>query len=245
MSNQIEGKNAVIEALLAGQEIVRIAISSRLGKKSGIYEVVELAKRRGVPIQRLDFNEMDRISQTKNDQGIIAFLGATNFGELDDVIELAETKKEPLFLVILDGVEDPHNMGAIIRSAEGAGAHGVVITKRRASPVNATVAKTSAGAVAHVKIVRVANINNLIRELKKDNIWVVGLDGGATQYFTKADFKVPLALVVGGEGEGLSRLTRESCDYLVKIPMRGKINSLNASVAAALAMYEVVRQRGK
>jgi len=243
MADQIEGKNAVIEALVAEKEISRIVISSRLGKKSGIYEVVELAKRRGIPVHRLDYNELDRISQTKNSQGIIAFLSESSFATIEEVHALAKKKGEPLFIVILDGVEDPHNLGAIIRSAEGAGAHGIVLTKRRAAPVNATVAKVSAGAISHVKLIQVANINNFIRELKKDQIWVVGLDGEAPQYIYKANFREPVALIVGGEGEGLSRLVKENCDYLVKIPMRGKINSLNASVAAALALYEVVRQR--
>jgi 23S rRNA (guanosine2251-2'-O)-methyltransferase len=245
MADQIEGKNAVIEALVAGKEISRIVISNRLGKKSGIYEMVELAKHRGVPIQRMDYAELEHISKTNNSQGIIAFLADSIYCDLEQVYEFAAKKNEPLFLIILDGVEDPHNLGAIIRSAEGAGAHGVVIPKRRAASVNATVAKTSAGAISHVNIVRIANINNFIRELKKDKVWIVGLDEDAAQYMYKANLREPLALIVGGEGQGLSRLVKESCDFLVKFPMRGKVNSLNASVAAALAMYEVVRQRGK
>ena len=240
MPEFIMGRNPVIEALKAGRQVNKVFIAKGL---HGIQDIIDQVKRKGILYEFLDRKELDRICRTGKHQGLIAALAPTTYVEVEDMIAAANAKNEKLFIILLDGLEDPHNLGAILRSADAVGVHGVVIPKRRAVPLTETVAKTSAGAVEYVPVARVGNLNDVIRKLKDSRVWVVGLDEQAEMEFTKADFKLPLALVIGGEGKGLSRLVKENCDFLVKIPMKGKITSLNASVSVAVVMYEVVRQR--
>lgn len=183
------------------------------------------------------------MSSIRNHQGVIALVPPFEYVEVDDILEEARKRKEEPFILILDGIEDPHNLGSIIRTAETAGVHGIIIPKRRAAGVNSTVAKTSAGAVEYMKIARVNNINDTIRELKDKGIWICGTDMQTDTVYYNQDYKMPIAIVIGNEGKGMSRLTKENCDFLVKIPMKGKISSLNASVSAGIIMYEVVKSR--
>ena len=183
------------------------------------------------------------MSETGNHQGIIAVVPPFEYVEVEDILEYAKEKKEDAFILILDGIEDVHNLGSIIRTAETAGVHGIIIPKRRAASVNATAIKTSAGAVEYMKIARVNNINETIKNLKNEGIWICGTDMETKTKYYNQDYNMPLAIVIGSEGSGMSRLTKENCDFIVKIPMKGKINSLNASVSAGIVMYEVVRNR--
>jgi len=242
-NDRIEGRQPILEALKAGRPINRILIQKTSERHGQIAEIIHLAKQRRVIIDFVEKEIIERNSGTHHSQGIVASVSPKEYTDIDEIVERVKARGEKLFLLLLDGIEDPQNLGAIIRSADGAGVHAVVIPKRRAASVTSTVAKTSAGAVEHIPICRVNNLNDLIRNLKDDRVWVVGLDEKGEQEYTKADFTLPTALVIGGEGGGLSRLVKENCDYLVKIPMLGKISSLNASVSAALVMYEVVRQR--
>ena len=239
----IEGRHPVLESLKAKRPLNKIFLAKGLGQHSVIAQILHLSKSQGVAVEYVDRAALDRVSLTRTHQGVIAFAAAHKYVEVEDILAKAHAQGEPPFILLLDGIEDPHNLGAIIRTADAAGVHGVVIMKHRAVGLTAVVAKTSAGAVEHVPVARVTNLNDCIRKLKEQRIWVVGLDEGGEIDLNKADFKLPLALVIGGEGKGLSRLVRENCDFLVKIEMQGKINSLNASVAAAVVMYEVVRQR--
>lgn len=236
------GRQPVLEALKAKKPINRILLSKAAG---GLTEIIDLAKQARVIFEFVDKKALDRISQSSKNQGVVAFASAHEYVEVEDILAAAQARDQLPFIVLLDQIEDPHNLGAIIRSAEAAGAHGVVTLKRRAVGLTETVAKTSAGALMHLPVARVNNLNDVILKLKEQRIWVFGLDEEGEAVFDKADFKLPLALVVGGEGQGLSRLVRERCDFLVKIPMHGKVNSLNASVAAAIVMFEVARQRQK
>lgn len=242
MSEMLIGRQAVLEALKAKKPVNKILFSREAG---GLSEIIKLAKRASVAFEFVDRKALDRVSLSRKHQGVVAFTAAHEYVELEDILAAAQAKNELPFIILLDQIEDPHNLGAIIRSAEGAGAHGVVTLKRRAVGLTETVAKTSAGALMHLPVARVNNLNEVIRKLKEQRIWVFGLDEQGEMDFDKADYKIPLALVVGGEGKGLSRLVREGCDFLVKIPLYGRINSLNASVAAAIVMFEVARQRGK
>ena len=179
----------------------------------------------------------------ENHQGVVAIVPPFNYCEIEDILDLAKEREEDPFIIILDGIEDPHNLGSIIRTAETAGVHGVVIPKRRSVSVNSTVAKTSAGATAYVKVARVNNINDTIRKLKDEGLWIIGTDGEAKTEYYNQDLKGPIAIVIGSEGFGMSKLVRENADILIKIPMLGQINSLNASVSAGIVMYEAVKQR--
>ena len=242
--NQIEGRNAVIELLESGNDINKILVQT--GEKHGsIMKILAKAKANGIIVQEVQKKKLDEISQSHNHQGVIAIVPPFEYAEIDDILNEAKNRNEDPFLLILDGIEDPHNLGSIIRTAETAGVHGIIIPKRRAASVNATVAKTSAGAVEYMKIARVNNINETINELKEKNIWICGTDMDAKITHYDQDFKMPVAIVIGNEGKGMSRLTKENCDFLVKIPMKGKINSLNASVSAGIIMYEVVKSRMK
>ena len=185
------------------------------------------------------------MSQTDNNQGVIAIVPPFDYCDVEDILQDAKNKNEDPFVVILDGIEDPHNLGSIIRTAETAGVHGIIIPKRRAAQVNSTVNKVSAGAVEHMKIARVNNINETIKYLKDEGLWVCGTDMNTNTYYYDQDFKMPIAIVIGSEGFGMSRLVKDNCDFLVKIPMKGKITSLNAAVSAGIVMYEVVEQRIK
>ena len=241
-SDQIEGRNPVLELLESGKDINKIFIS-RGEKQGSINKIIAKAKENKVIIVEVDRNKINEMSQTGNHQGVIAIVPPFEYCEVEDILKEARERNEDPFIVILDGIEDPHNLGAIIRIAETAGAHGIIIPKRRAASVNSTVNKVSAGAVEHMKIARVNNINDTIKYLKDNGIWIIGTDMEATKYYYEVDFNLPVGIVIGSEGFGMSRLVKENCDLLVKIPMKGKITSLNASVSAGIAMYEIVRQR--
>ncbi|MBO4816430.1 MAG: 23S rRNA (guanosine(2251)-2'-O)-methyltransferase RlmB [Clostridia bacterium] len=242
ISDQIEGRNSVLELLESDRDINKILIAK--GEKHGsINKIITLAKQRKIVIAEVERQKLNAISETKNHQGVIAIVPPFNYVEVEDILNEAREKKEDPFILILDGIEDPHNLGSIIRTAETAGVHGVIIPKRRAASVNATVSKTSAGAVEHVKIARVNNINETIKYLKENDIWICGTDGEAKDYYFNQNLKGRLAIVIGSEGFGMSRLVKENCDFLVKIPMNGKATSLNASVSAGIVIYEAVKQR--
>ena len=237
---QIEGRNAVLEALKNGREIDYIYIKK--GENEGsINKIIGKAKDMKIMIKVVDKNKLDEMSESKNHQGIIAVANEYRYFELDEILE--QTREKAGFFLILDEIEDPHNLGAIIRSAEASGVDAIIIPKRRACQVNATVEKTAAGATSHIKIVRVTNLAQTIEKLKESGIWIYSVDMDGADY-TKTDLKGKIALVIGNEGKGISRLVKEKSDFTVSIPMKGHINSLNASVAASILMFEAVRQRG-
>lgn len=202
-----------------------------------------IAKERKIIVTEIEKNKLNQIAQTPNNQGVIAIVPPYDYCEVEDILDEAKRKNEKPFILILDGIEDPHNLGSIIRTAETAGVHGIIIPKRRAASVNSTVSKVSAGAVEYMKIARVNNINETIRYLKEQDVWICGTDMDTDTIYTKQDYKMPIAIVIGSEGFGMSRLVKENCDFLVKIPMKGRITSLNASVSAGIIMYEVVKNR--
>ena len=242
--DQVEGRNAVMELLLSERDVNRIWIAK--GEKHGsIYKIIGIAKERKIPIVEVERGKINQMAQTENAQGVIATVPPFNYQTIDAMLALAKERNEDPFLSLLDGIEDPHNLGSIIRTAETAGVHGVIIPKRRSVAVNSTVSKTSAGAVEHMKIARVSNLNETIRNLKEKGLWIVGTDMHTDTYYYKQDLKGPIAIVIGSEGFGMSELVRKNCDFLVKIPMKGKVTSLNASVSAGIVMYEAVRQRNK
>lgn len=239
---KIEGRNAVIELLKSEKPINKIYILK--GERQGsINEIIKLAKRNKNVIVEVDKNKLDSLSETKHHQGVIAFVSPVEYKELDDIFALAKEKNEDPFIVIADEIEDPHNLGALIRSAECAGCHGVIIPKRRAVGVTEIVVKTSVGATQYVPVVRVNNINETIRTLKDRGVWVVGTDGNADKLYYEQDLTGPIAIIIGSEGRGMNSLTMKNCDYLVKIPMMGKITSLNASVSGGIVMFEALKQR--
>ena len=242
--DQIEGRNSVIELLESGRDINKIYISN--GEKHGsINKIIELAKKRKIIITQVDRNKINQMSQTENNQGVIAIVPPFDYCDVEDILQDAKSKNEDPFIIILDGIEDPHNLGSIIRTAETAGVHGIIIPKRRAASVNSTVNKVSAGAVEHMKIARVNNITETIKYLKEEGLWICGTDMHTNTYYYNQDFKMPVGIVIGSEGFGMSRLVKENCDFLVKIPMKGKITSLNASVSAGIVIYEALKQRIK
>lgn len=241
-NDQVEGRNAVLELLESGRDINKILVAN--GEKHGsIHKILAIAKERKIIVTEIERNKLNQIAQTPNNQGVIAIVPPYDYCEVDDILEEAKRKNEMPFILILDGIEDPHNLGSIIRTAETAGVHGIIIPKRRAASVNSTVSKVSAGAVEYMKIARVNNINETIRYLKEQDVWICGTDMDTNIIYTKQDYKMPIAIVIGSEGFGMSRLVKENCDFLVKIPMKGKITSLNASVSAGIIMYEVVKNR--
>lgn len=243
MATIIAGRNSVAEALKAGRSLTKIYMTADKASQP-LRQIKALAREKGVPLEFVKPEAMQRYAPDTRHQDVIAFAAAVSFAVLDDVLARVQEKREMPFLVLLDGVEDVHNMGAVIRTAECAGVHAVLVPKRRSAPVNETVGKTSAGAVEYMPIVQVGNTTSLLKSLKKRGFWIIGAHmDGENDYFHSA-LTGPVVLVIGSEGRGISRLVRENCDILVRIPMFGQINSLNASVAAALLMYEVVRQRG-
>jgi len=239
---KLEGRNPVLEALRSGKSMDKIMISKDAHGAS-IGEIMRKAHESGVVVKQVERAYLDKISEEGKHQGIIAFTVPYAYKDIDDILRIAENRNERPFLLILDCITDPHNFGAILRTAECAGVHGVVIPKRRAVGITSSVVKASAGALEYITIAKVTNIPAAIDELKEKGLWVIGADPSGTVY-TSQDFSVPLALVIGGEDKGMSRLIREKCDFVTGIPLKGKIDSLNASVAAALFLYEVVRQRG-
>lgn len=241
-NDQVEGRNAVLELLESGRDINKILVAN--GEKHGsIHKILAIAKERKIIVTEMERNKLNQIAQTPNNQGVIAIVPPYDYCKVEDILEEAKRKNEMPFILILDGIEDPHNLGSIIRTAETAGVHGIFIPKRRAASVNSTVSKVSAGAVEYMKIARVNNINETIRYLKEQDVWICGTDMDTNTIYTKQDYKMPIAIVIGSEGFGMSRLVKENCDFLVKIPMKGKITSLNASVSAGIIMYEVVKNR--
>ena len=224
------------------RDINKIFVSD--GEKHGsINKIIALAKEKKVIINEVSKAKLNQMSQTENNQGVIAIVPPFNYCEIEDILDLAKKRDEKPFILILDGIEDPHNLGSIIRTAETAGVHGIIIPKRRAANVNSTVAKVSAGAVEYMKIARVNNINDAINTLKENDVWICGTDMDTDKYYYDEDFTGGIGVVIGSEGYGMSRLVKENCDFLVKIPMKGKITSLNASVSAGIVMYEAVKQR--
>lgn len=237
----IEGRNAVIEAFRSGKTIDKLYVLD--GCKDGpVMTIIREAKKTDTIIRYVGREILDRLSKTGHHQGVVANAAAYDYAEVEDILNAAREKGEPPFVFILDGIEDPHNLGAIIRTANLAGAHGVIIPKRRAVGLTATVAKTSAGALNYTPVAKVTNLSATIEELKKEGLWFVCADmGGETMY--NLNLTGPIGLVIGNEGEGVSRLVKEKCDYVASIPMKGNIDSLNASVAAGVLAYEIVRQR--
>ncbi len=241
---KIEGRNAVTELLKSDKTVNKLMIQK--GERQGsINEIIKLAKNKKIIITEVDKNKLDQLSETKHHQGVIAFVSPIEYKELDDIFELAKERNEAPFILIADEIEDPHNLGALIRSAECAGCHGVIIPKRRAVAITEVVAKTSVGATEYVPIVRVNNINETIRELKDRGVWIVGTDGSAKVTYYDQDMTGSIAIIIGSEGRGMNKLTMENCDFLVKIPMMGKITSLNASVSGGIVLFEALRQRLK
>jgi 23S rRNA (guanosine2251-2'-O)-methyltransferase len=238
----IAGRNSVLEALKSGRTINKILVAK--GDKHGsLRDIIGLAKKAGLIVQEVDAAKLDAITEGVRHQGIVATVSPVAYVEVDDILDKARRLGEPPFIVLLDELEDPHNLGAILRTADAAGVHGVLIPKRRSCSLSATVAKTSAGAVEYVPVARIGNIAQTIDGLKKAGLWIVGADMEGDKQYYEADLKGPICVVVGNEGRGLGRLTKEACDFLVQIPMKGKITSLNASVACSLLLYEVFRQR--
>ncbi len=241
---KIEGRNAVTELLKSDKTVNKLMVQK--GERQGsINEIIKLAKNKKIIITEVDKNKLDQLSETKHHQGVIAFVSPIEYKELDDIFELAKERNEAPFILIADEIEDPHNLGALIRSAECAGCHGVIIPKRRAVAVTEVVAKTSVGATEYVPIVRVNNINETIRELKDRGVWIVGTDGSAKVTYYDQDMTGSIAIIIGSEGRGMNKLTMENCDFLVKIPMMGKITSLNASVSGGIVLFEALKQRLK
>jgi len=237
----IEGRNAVIEAFRSGREIDRLFIKDGLSDGQ-IQTIKREAKKKELRIDFVSKERLDQISQTGNHQGVIAYIAAYEYSELEDIFAIAETKGEDPFIFILDNIEDPHNLGAIIRTANMCGAHGVIIPKNRAVGLTSTVAKVSAGALNYTPVVRVTNISRTIEELKERGVWVACADMDGTIMYD-LNLTGSIALVIGAEGSGVSRLVKEKCDYIASIPVKGDIDSLNASVAAGVMAYEIVRQR--
>ena len=239
----IEGRNAVLEAFRSGKTIDRLFVLD--GCQDGpVRTIVREAKKHDTIVNFVPKERLDSMSETGHHQGVMAYAAAYEYAEVEDILKIAEEKGEAPFLFLLDGIEDPHNLGAIIRTANLAGAHGVIIPKRRAVGLTATVARTSAGALNYTPVAKVTNMAATIEDLKKRGIWFVCADmGGESMY--RLDLKGPIGLVIGNEGEGVSRLVREKCDFIASIPMKGDIDSLNASVAAGVLAYEIVRQRLK
>ncbi|OKZ78628.1 MAG: 23S rRNA (guanosine(2251)-2'-O)-methyltransferase RlmB [Clostridium sp. 27_14] len=240
--DQIEGRNSVIELLESKKDINKIFVTK--GERHGsINKILAMAKERNVIIVEKDKKQMAQMAQTPNHQGVIAIVPPFEYCEIEDILENAKIKNEDPFVLILDGIEDPHNLGSIIRTAETAGVHGIIIPKRRAASVNSTVSKVSAGAVEHIKIARVTNISDSIQKLKDNGLWICGTDIDAKNYYYDQDLKGPLGIVIGNEGQGMSEKVKKNCDFLVKIPMKGKVTSLNASVSTGIVVYEAVKQR--
>lgn len=242
MSNEwIAGKNPVIEALKSDRGVHKVWIAES-SQKSQMQNIIALAKEKNALVQFVPKKKIDQLVST-NHQGVAAQVAAYQYAELDDLFEAAEKKDEPPFFLILDELEDPHNLGSILRTADAAGVHGVIIPKHRSVGLTATVAKLSTGAIEYVPVARVTNIPRTMDELKERGVWIFGTEAKRSEDYRKMDATMPLALVIGNEGKGMGRLVREKCDFLIHLPMVGHVTSLNASVAASLLMYEVLRKR--
>jgi len=238
----IEGRNPVYEALTAGLPVEKVYISNKAAG-SQITKIIDAAKQAGVPFKSVLPDKIDELAKTDTNQGVVAVLAAVSYSTVDEILSRANEKNEPPFVIIADEITDPHNLGAIIRTANAVGAHGVIIPKNRSVGITPVVFKTSAGAAAHTPVARVNNLARAMDELKEKGLWITGADMAGEQEMTNADLSGALAIVVGSEGKGITKKIRDNCDFLVRIPMLGEINSLNASVAAAVLMYESLRQR--
>ena len=239
---KVEGRNAVIELLKSDRTVNKIMVA-RGDRQGSINEILKLAKQNRIIVTEVDRNKLDTLSETKHHQGVIAFVAPIEYKDVDYILNVAKERGEEPFILIADEIEDPHNLGALIRSAEVAGCHGVIIPKRRAVAVTEVVSKVSVGATEYMPIARVNNINDTIRELKDKGVWIVGTDGSVDTIYYKQDLTGPIAIVVGSEGRGMNKLTMKNCDFLVKIPMMGKITSLNASVSGGIVLFEALKQR--
>ena len=240
--DQVEGRNSVLELLESGKDINKIFITR--GEKHGsINKIIAIAKEKRIIIVEKDKRQMDQIAQTENYQGVIAIVPPFEYCEIEDILQEAKKREEDPFILILDGIEDPHNLGSIIRTAETAGVHGIIIPKRRAAAVNSTVNKVSCGATEYMKIARVTNITDAITKLKENGLWICGTAVDAKNYYYNQDLTGPIGIVIGNEGKGMSEKVKNNCDFLVKIPMKGKVESLNASVSTGIIIYECVKQK--
>ncbi|MEK3906885.1 MULTISPECIES: 23S rRNA (guanosine(2251)-2'-O)-methyltransferase RlmB [Oceanobacillus] len=237
----IIGKNPVMEALKSGRSVNKVVISEQLNPNVQ-KKLQQMAREAGTIVQKVPKSKLEQLD-SGNHQGVIAYVASYQYATLEDLFQRAEERNEDPFFIILDELEDPHNLGSILRTADATGAHGVIIPKRRSVGLTATVAKTAAGAMEHIPVARVTNIANTIDELKERQVWVVGTEAEATEDYRKLDGALPIALVIGNEGKGISRLVRKKCDWTVSLPMKGAVSSLNASVACSLLLYEVYRKR--
>ncbi|MDP2920530.1 MAG: 23S rRNA (guanosine(2251)-2'-O)-methyltransferase RlmB [Dehalococcoidia bacterium] len=238
----IAGRNPVAEALRAGRPINRILLSRNIQRHSIIAEIIRLCHEQGIPVEYIDDQAIRKYSAGV-DQGVIALTAAKDYISLDKLLAIPKKKNESALFCVLDGLEDPQNLGAILRTADATGVHGIVVRTRRAVGLTPAVARVSAGAVEYVPVARVANIAQTLEDMKKAGVWIIGIDMHGDCEYAQVDYKMPLAIVIGGEGKGVSELVRKRCDILARIPMKGHIGSLNASVAAALVLYEAFRQR--
>ncbi len=241
-SSKIEGRNAVIELLKSNRDINKVLIAK--GDRQGsVNEIISLCKDKGIVFQEVEKAKLDELSETGHHQGVIAFASPIEYKEISDILEIAKERNEEPFIVICDEIEDPHNLGALIRTAEIAGCHGLIIPKRRSAPVTEVVTKVSCGATEHLAIARVGNINDAIDELKEAGVWIYGTDGSADKLYFEENLTGPIAIIIGSEGRGMNKLTQKKCDVLLKIPMKGHITSLNASVSGGIVIFEAVKQR--
>jgi len=240
MENSICGVHAVYEALAAGRQPIERIHVARETHSAKLKDILDLARKRGVPVRKEDRVVLDKLARGTVHQGIVAIIGDFTYADFDEVFQ-----SDRPCVVVLDGVEDPHNLGAVIRTAEATGASGVLLPERHSAPLSATVAKASAGALAHMPVARVSNLVSAFEELRERGVWIVGVDAAGAQLWTEFDYSVPVAIVLGGEHRGLRRLVRERCDALVRLPMLGQVASLNVSVAAGIVLYEVIRQRSR
>lgn len=237
----IVGKNAVMEALQSGRPVNKILISERLNQQT-VQALKKAMKKSTIPLESAPMNVLNRLTKERH-QGIVAYVEGYKYYHLDDLFQRAEKRNEEPFFIILDELEDPHNLGSVLRTADATGAHGVIIPKHRAVGLTATVARVSVGAIEHIPVARVTNIARTIEELKERHVWVVGTDEAGTEDYRELDGNIPIALVIGNEGKGITRIVKEKCDWTVRLPMAGKVSSLNASVACGLLLYEVYRKR--
>lgn len=242
MEEIIYGKNPIIEALRSGRELNKIWIAEG-SKPQAVQIIYDEAKQRGIIVSQVPRAKLDQVAETKDHQGVVAFIAAYEYAEYEDILDQTGKNGKVPFVLLLDGIEDPHNLGSILRTADASGVDGVIIPKRRATGLTQVVAKASAGAIEYVPVCRVTNLATTIDDLKKRGYWVFGTDASAKLDYRKGDFTSPVVLVIGSEGKGISRLIRDKCDSLLKLPMLGHVTSLNASVASAILMYEVLRQR--
>lgn len=236
------GRNPVLEALRAGRPIHKLVLAKG-AQEGSIRQIRGLARERGIPVQELERTRLDSLAEGGGHQGVVALVAAVAYVEVDDILARARERGEDPLVLVLDGIEDPHNLGSLLRTCDAAGAHGIIIPERRAAGLTPTVAKVSAGAVEYVPVARVTNLARTLDQLKAAGLWVCGTHPGAREDYTRARLTGPLALVIGSEGEGMGRLVTEKCDFLVRIPMRGQLNSLGAAVAGAVLLFEIARQR--